>query len=178
MGEAKRNNARLGEWYGKPITAGHPDFPKQKPSYCHALHPSGIVCQYNAYDCANVHNHHESRLPDGRLVYWYYDSPKLRYVLPDGEREIIEWVNGEFAAPQLAVPERAEHKTTDVQEQEGTPQGTPVASEYITGVDPAMPGSDQMEVTVHRPNQSPAYRRVNRNARIATMAILGSGVLS
>ena len=114
MGESKRNKARLGEWYGKPITAGHPDFPKPKP---------------------------QPTMP--------------------------------IATQQRAVPERAKHETTNVREQEGTPQGTPVASEYITGVDPAMPGSDRTVVTVHRPNQSPAYHRVNRNAGLATMALLG-----
>jgi len=27
MGEAKRNKARLGDWYGKAIVPGHPDCP-------------------------------------------------------------------------------------------------------------------------------------------------------
>jgi len=114
MGESKRNKARLCEWYGKPITAGHPDAPKPKP---------------------------QPTMP--------------------------------IAAPQRVAPERAEQETTNVQEREDVPQGTPVASEYITGVDPAMSGSDQTVMTVHRPNQSPAYRRVNRNAGIVTMALLG-----
>ena len=113
MGESKRNKARLGEWYGKPITAGHPDFPKPKP---------------------------QPTMP--------------------------------IAEPQRFVPKRVEQETTNVREREDKPQGTPVASEYIIGVDPAMPGSDQTVVTVHRPNQSPAYRRVNRNAGLATMALL------
>lgn len=26
MGEEKRKRARLGEWYGKPIVPGHPDY--------------------------------------------------------------------------------------------------------------------------------------------------------
>lgn len=26
MGQSKRNRARLGAWYGKPIVLGHPDF--------------------------------------------------------------------------------------------------------------------------------------------------------
>lgn len=32
MGQAKRNKARLGKWYGRPIEPGHPDFvPPKKP---------------------------------------------------------------------------------------------------------------------------------------------------
>lgn len=32
MGQAKRNKARLGEWYGRPIVPGHPDYvPPKKP---------------------------------------------------------------------------------------------------------------------------------------------------
>jgi len=26
MGEAKKKRERLGEWYGKPVTEGHPDY--------------------------------------------------------------------------------------------------------------------------------------------------------
>ncbi len=108
MGEAKRNKARLGEWYGKPITAGHPDAPKPKAS------PTMLT-----------------------------------------------------AAPQHTVSERVEHKTTNEQKREDAPQGTPVASEYITGVDPATPGSDRTAVAVHRPNQS----------TFATMAMLACVML-
>ncbi len=32
MGQAKRNKARLGEWYGRPIVPGHPDFVPPKRS--------------------------------------------------------------------------------------------------------------------------------------------------
>ena len=34
MGEAKRKKARLGEWYGKPVVPGHPDYapPPPKPN--------------------------------------------------------------------------------------------------------------------------------------------------
>jgi hypothetical protein len=114
MGEAKRRRERLGEWYGKPITTGHPDAPK----------------------------------------------PKQPQPIP-------------VPAPELTVPERIEHEMTNVQEREDAPQGTPVASEYITRIDPAIPGSDRTVVTVHRPNQSPAYRRANRIAGFAMMALLG-----
>lgn len=32
MGQAKRNKQRLGEWYGRPIVPGHPDYvPPKKP---------------------------------------------------------------------------------------------------------------------------------------------------
>ncbi len=31
MGEAKRNKARLGDWYGKKIVPGHPDCPPPNP---------------------------------------------------------------------------------------------------------------------------------------------------
>lgn len=114
MGEAKRRRKILGDWYGKPITEGHPDAPKPKPSL----------------------------------------------TIP-------------IATPQRHIPERIEHKTINAREQEDASQGTPVASEYITGVDPAIPGSDQTVVTVHRPNQPPTHHRINRNAGLVTMALLG-----
>ena len=113
MGEAKRRREILREWYGKPITAGHPDAPK----------------------------------------------PKQPQPMP-------------VPAPERNVPKRIKHEMTNVQERDNTPQGTPIVSEYITGFDPAIPGSDRTVVTVHHPNQSPTYRRVNRNAGLATMALL------
>ena len=115
MGEAKRNKARLGDWYSKAIVPGHPDFPKLKQSM-----PMPIAAQH------------------------------------------------------LTVPQRIEHETTNAQTREDAPQGTPVASEYITNVDPAIPGSDRTVVAAYRPNQSPAYRRVNQRSALMTMAILGA----
>lgn len=115
MGEAKRNKARLGEWYGKPITAGHPDAP----------------------------------------------TPKASPTIP-------------IAAPQRHVPERVEHKTANEQNRDGVPQRTPaVSNERIVGIDHAMPGSDRIVMAVYRPNQSPTFRRANRNAGIAVCALLG-----